>query len=198
MTRRHTTQSVFLAGLSAVAAASGYLAFTAWQELGSPIELPKPSLRSSGDEATADTPLALSLPVIEVFRVIAERPVFLPNRRPYEPPPAPVDAAAVTEEAAFEPPPAPAPPAISFALVGIVMRGEERIALVQRTNGSRPVQLREGDELDGWTAVRIDRESTMFRSGYAEEELRLDFRAPVPPGLAPAPPMPAESVPQPQ
>lgn len=194
--RRRGIGPLFLqATLTVVIVGAGYRAMTAWLEPGSPVDLP--SAASAPETASTATPaqLALSLPPVESFRVVIERPLFSPTRRPPLPAPPEPEVTAVVEAPAAEPvlqPEPPAPPPISFALVGIVMSGDQRVALVQPIDGGKAVQLREGEEFGGWTAALIERERAVFRSAYSEEELKLDFRSPMPPGLVPAQPEYAE------
>jgi hypothetical protein len=175
--------------LAIVAAGAGYRAVSAWLELDSAIEGPGTATAHEPNSGVTAEEIALSLPPIEEFRVIVERPLFSPMRRPPQPAP-PEPEVAVVEEAAVEPaaqPAPPPPPPISFSLVGIVIIGDQRVALVQPLDGGKAVQLREGDEFSGWTAALIDSERAVFRSAYAEEELTLDFRFAAQPGSAPVP-----------
>lgn len=152
--------------------------------------------------AQADPDPALSLPPAEAFATIVERPLFSATRRPWQPPPV-VEAAPEPE-----PPPEPAPPpepvaipapepppAIEFTLVGIVIAGAERQALVLRQGDGKVVQVPEGGEVAGWFAVLIDPDRAVFRQRGFEQELLLKYDTPVPPEMIPQPPAPAAAPP---
>jgi hypothetical protein len=189
MTRRHIGRVILPATLAIVTIGAGYRVASSWPEIGSAIEFPSMTGSPEAGSVIPAERVALSLPPIEEFRVIVERPLFSPSRRPPLPAPPPepelvaVEAAVVEPVAQPEPPP---PPAISFSLIGIVMFGDQRVALLQPLDGARAVQLREGEEFGGWTAALIEKERAVFRSAYSEEELKLDFRSPTPPGFVPA------------
>lgn len=158
------------------------------------------SLPSLGNGEAAPVPAAtdstLALPPPEKFAIIAARPIFSPTRRP--PPPAPAEPAPEPEAAplpepevaaAPEPEPTP-PPTIDFTLVGIVIDGGERYALVERHADAKVVRLAEGGDIDGWFAVLIDPTRAVFRQGGTEEELVLKYDAPVPQDRMPILPTP--------
>lgn len=189
MRRRSAAAFLLPVALALVAVGAAYRATTAWLQLGSPVDVSGDAEMSATEAQPPIGQVALSLPPIEEFQVVVERPLFSPDRRPPQPaPPEPESAAEVEAPAAeaIAPPEPPPPPPISFTLVGIVMFGDQRVALLQPLDGGKAVQLREGEEFAGWTAALIDRERAVFRNAYSEEELRLDFRAPLPAGMLPA------------
>lgn len=160
------------------------------------------SLPSSADGDTAAAPaaadLTLALPPPEEFTIIAARPLFSPTRRPAppappEPPPEAELAPPPEPEVATLPEPAPEPappPTIDFTLVGIVIDGNERYALVERHADAKVVRLAEGGDIDGWFAVLIDPTRAVFRQGGTEEELVLKYDAAVPQDRMPVLPAP--------
>jgi hypothetical protein len=107
-----------------------------------------------------------TMPPESSFAAVLERPVFSPTRRPLQA----SDAKA-----------APAP-SVDFTLIGIVITGAERHALVKSSNGDALERLSEGDELAGWSAVSIGSDRVLFRRGTVQKEVVLDYKAPAPPG----------------
>jgi general secretion pathway protein N len=157
------------------------------------------------DAPPAAADLALSLPPPERFAVIVERPLFSPTRRPAPPAAEQAQAEEPALESPAEPetaPEGPPPPTVDFTLVGIVIAGSERYALVERHVDGRVVEVAEGGDVGGWFAVLIDPDRAVFRQGAVEEELVLKYESPVPPERIPPPravppppePAPAEPV----
>jgi hypothetical protein len=107
-----------------------------------------------------------TMPPESSFAVVLERPVFSPTRRPQQ---------AGNARAA------PAP-SVDFTLIGVVITGGERYALVKPSNGDALERLSEGDELAGWSAVSIGSDRVLFRRGTVQKEIVLDYKAPAPPG----------------
>lgn len=97
-----------------------------------------------------------------VYPGIAQHPLFSPTRRPWLPPPTPA-----AREAA-----APSPPA-SFTVIGTVISGGVRRAIVRPPNGDKTIVLAEGQTLQGWTLRRIGRERLRFENDGATYELRF-------------------------
>lgn len=127
----------------------------------------------AGDSASPSFPAlppdpAFAMPPEESFAAVLERPVFSPSRRPV---PSSGAAAPLTTSAAF-------------LLVGVVISDSERFVLVKPLSSDKLERLREGDELAGWSAVSIAPDRVVFRRGAMEEEIILDYAAPVspPPG----------------
>lgn len=188
--------------LLATCAGLGWRLYGEWRapDGGGDIAASPPS-SASGDTAAApaSADLTLSLPPPEKFAIIAGRPLFSPTRRP--PPPAPPEPPPEAElapppepEVAALPEPAPEPappPTIDFTLVGIVIDGNERYALVERHADAKVVRLAEGGDINGWFAVLIDPTRAVFRQGATEEELVLKYDAPVPQDRMPVLPTPA-------
>ena len=108
---------------------------------------------------------AFAMPPEESFAAVLERPVFSPTRRPM-----PSDGSA-----------APLTTSAEFVLVGVVISDSERFVLVKPLSSDKLERVREGDELAGWSAVSIAPDRVVFRRGAMEEEIILDYTAPVPP-----------------
>lgn len=107
---------------------------------------------------------AFAMPPEESFAAVLDRPVFSPSRRPMS---SNGSAARLTTSA-------------EFVLVGVVISDSERFVLVKPLSSDKLERLREGDDLAGWSAVLISPESVVFRRGTIEEEIILDYTAPVP------------------
>jgi hypothetical protein len=135
----------------------------------------EPSLESR-QKATATHALApVMLPeqaALEDYRFALERPLFHPSRRPFPDRKTLValEAAAKTKQtvpAAAAPPPPPPPPSPpqGVQLRGTVLAGPLQSAVFERTSGQTYVRVREGEQLDGWTLVKIGREEVVLRRG---------------------------------
>lgn len=114
-----------------------------------PLELAErpPLPRVPGDDAIAD---------------IAARPLFSESRRPYEPPPEPV------EEIVPEPP----RPSVPLELAGTFLTSTDQAALLQ-VSGGTPEWLRQGQLIDGWRIERIEQHQVSLRKADQEQVLRL-------------------------
>jgi hypothetical protein len=204
MSRRRRSTALLPLLLLGASAALGWKIYDDWSAASAdaaaaPAEDAAPAAASDAPLAEAD--LALALPPPERFAVIVERPLFSPTRRPT--PPA-ADVAPAPEAMPELPPEAEAPaeaeppPVVDFTLVGVVIAGTERYALVERHEDGRVVQVPEGGDVSGWFAVLIDPDRAVFRNGAVEEELLLKYGAPVPQDripprrVAPPPEQPAE------
>lgn len=128
-------------------------------------------------------------------------PLFDTDRNPQtaeSPAPAPSDPQAT--------PASPPPP----VLVGLVTRGAGRGVVLTRTNKGETVMLAPGENADGWSLVRFNREEAVFELDGKRHTARLDFSnknasAPSAPGPADGPtvspsgslpPAPPASLPQ--
>lgn len=91
-------------------------------------------------------------------RLVAEilkRPLFTEDRKPPE-------ARVVKAE----------PPQLQGRLAGVMMRSDLRVALFTRPGG-RPVSVKEGEVIDGWTASRIETSQVMLTSSFGEKVVKL-------------------------
>lgn len=148
-----------LSVLSVVAAAVGLILTMPADRFG--VSEPLTGLtRSQVEQAVAGSPVLGD----SEFRAVAMRPLFYPTRKPWVPPPIPEP-----------PPPAPTPvatppPLTSYTLVGVVISGNVRSALV-KGEANKVVTLSEGQEIDGWTLQSITPERLLFRTGDTMFEL---------------------------
>jgi hypothetical protein len=117
------------------------------------------ALRPPFEPPAIDAPLAPAqaaevrpvAPRPAAYAAIAERPLFAPSRR------APAQAEA---DASPLPPPA-------VALIGVVGRGEERLAMMRAEDGAT-LRLSPGQSVGGWVVARIDPRRVTLRRGEAE------------------------------
>lgn len=103
-------------------------------------------------------------PPPNLVTVISERPLFVPSRRPYVAPP-PVEPAAGPAQAAAEP--------LTAELVGVMLTGARRAALVQRKGSSSPERLSVGQSIDGWLVEQVEPRRAVLRRGAEERVLEL-------------------------
>jgi len=105
-------------------------------------------------------------------RLVAEilkRPLFTPGREP----PHPKVVKAV-------------PPQLQGRLAGVMMQSDQRIALFTRPGG-RPVSVKEGDTIDGFTATKIETGRVVLTSSFGEQVVKPSNGSPeeVTPGARP-------------
>jgi general secretion pathway protein N len=194
MTARRWSKAMVPLGLAVICAALGAKVYDEWRALEEPVAIAAPAAAAGDTPAPLPLGPGLTTPGEDSFAVIIERPLFSPSRRPAEAAPA---AAPEAVEAV-----APVEVPLDFALVGTVVSGDERVALVTTLADGKIVQVRERGEVLGWTALLIEDGRAVFRRGKAEEELVLRYEDPVPsdkiPAPRPKPAKPAEPAGQPE
>jgi hypothetical protein len=97
---------------------------------------------------------------LQSFAVIDERPIFLAARKPPE-------VADAPEAKTMAPPP------ISFSLIGILVSGADRLAVLKPAAGGEALSLPAGAVLDAWTVAEIGADWIRLGSGAFEAELQL-------------------------
>jgi len=105
-------------------------------------------------------------------RMVAEilkRPLFTPGRQPPE-----------VKIAKAE------PPKLQGRLAGVVLRPDLREALFTRPGG-RPISVKEGEVVDGWTAAKIEAGQVVLTSSFGEQIVKLTNGTPdeITPGRRP-------------
>ena len=103
-------------------------------------------------------------PPIEDLQAVLERPVFAPNRR---------SPSEVVAEA-------PVPKTFDFALKGIVIDGDERIAVFLPNAKGKVVRLREGDQMQGWTLMQVEVDHVVLARGDRETVLEPSYERAAP------------------
>jgi hypothetical protein len=87
---------------------------------------------------------------------ILERPLFSPSRQAADE--APEEVAEAPKE----------PPKMPGRLEGVTIRPEAREALFER-DGQRPIAVKEGQEIDGWTVASIKPDQVLLKSTEGEQ-----------------------------
>jgi hypothetical protein len=100
--------------------------------------------------AAAAAAAPATLPPLEAFREIAERPLFAPSRRP----------------SATASPAAPQ----GLRLEGVLVVGAEKRAIIKQADG-HTAHVREGETVGEWTVREIERERVLLVSGDRRLEL---------------------------
>lgn len=126
--------------------------------------------------AVPKTPGRFTLPPLESFAEVTERPLFSSSRRP---------TAVDTPQSAERQP-------LSAILAGIVISGTSSSVIV--SHGDPPVltRLKTGDDLDGWSVTSIEPTGVVLRRNGEEQQLKLrdipgQTAAEVAPKVEPAP-----------
>jgi len=110
-----------------------------------PASAAKSEARVGGTMASADA----------LYPAIAAHPLFYPTRTPWIPPATPVELQAAS---------APSP-LTGYTLVGVIVSGSARSALIKASGTNKTVMLGEGKQLEGWTLREITRERLYFAAG---------------------------------
>lgn len=110
--------------------------------------------------ATAAAPYAM--PPLSAFSETIRRPLFSTTRRYQNPDPALLAGAPVQAGSG------------EIVLVGIIIAGEDRIALVRRRNDSTLLRVVTGQEITGWSVEEILPTSAILRRGNVRETLVLE------------------------
>jgi hypothetical protein len=139
------------------AAAAGLMLTTPAAQFGAAEGAPDPTTVPRSEEPAAEA----AAPRNVDYPAIAAHPLFYPSRTPWVPPPP------------SEPPPVVAAPStlITYNLVGVVVSGSMRSAMIRAAQANKTVTLSEGQELEGWTLKAITRERLYFSSGEATYEM---------------------------
>jgi len=116
------------------------------------------SARAKGSVNAEATPF--SLPPLQSFASITDRPLFSQSRRPS--PQGPDDSLG---------------PWSSFVLAGIIISPTSREALILHGKPPTVVSVQEGQDIDGWLITSILPDRVVFRGGTTEHELKLTDKA---------------------
>jgi hypothetical protein len=127
-----------------------------------------PSVSSASEAGVPVLTEMPSIPDIDSMVVaILERPLFSSSRLPYE------ERVEIAEVETGE----EEPQAFQARLMGVAIRPEGREALFER-EGSKPVAVKEGGEIDGWTVRAIRNDQVLLLSSRGEEILKLAYAPP--------------------
>jgi hypothetical protein len=100
---------------------------------------------------------------------ILKRPLFTPGRQPPQ-------VKIVKAE----------PPKLQGRLAGVVLRPDLREALFTRPGG-RPISVKEGEVIDGWTTAKIEASQVVLTSSFGQQIVKLTNGSPdeITPGRRP-------------
>lgn len=129
---------------------------------------PPRALPSGGAAVSLSTTAAAAAASRPSYPAIAERPLFHSNRQPWTPPRV---AAAPPPPIAQLPAPAALPPPRGYTLIGVVLSGDTRSALLRPPGGTRTISLAAGQALDGWVLREVGREGLQFEASGAVFQL---------------------------
>jgi general secretion pathway protein N len=148
-----------------------------------PAEFVLPVVHLKPSVAEARPPPAFIAPPPESFSAINDRPVFIPSRKPLT-----VPADKTTAATAGAPPALP-----SLALVGVILDGQNSLAMVRLAGASFAQAMAVGASIGGWQITSITPDKIVLHAGTFEQDVRLDAK---PAGQAPAGPPPPPGSPQ--
>ncbi len=127
---------------------------------------PRPSMTPSQTLLQKPPPLAdFVLAPLDDFVETANRPLFMPTRRPPDP-----DQVEPVQPAQKSLP-------IKVIITGVIISDEARFALVQRERSGEVLRLAPGDEIDGWKVDAVLSDRVVFRRGEEVVESELRDRA---------------------
>jgi hypothetical protein len=138
-----------------------------WRPESPEISVRQPSAAAVSESAAMEVK-DYSLPPLDQYRQIEERPLFIEGRRELE-----------EEAPQAPPPPPPAPPkpktpAPAVDLRGIMIIGNERIALLGRAvEKDGPTRLRKGDQIRDWTVSEISDDKLLLSNGSEQSSVEL-------------------------
>ncbi len=149
-----------------------------WANLQEPDDLPAvPARVLPPDRGNAVVASYVPPPLAE-FAEIGERPLFVATRRPL-----PIAAAA---PAAVQPVVAARP--LQVVVLGVIVSGERKLALLRVDNVPQSRVAAEGDEIEGWKVVSITTQNVVIRGNGAEREIAVQKGPPVAGTGRPVPP----------
>jgi len=145
-----------------------------------PAEFVLPVVHLRPQIAAAQSPPAFIAPPPDAFSAINDRPIFIPSRKPLA---VPADKTAAAAAAA--PPPLPA-----LALVGVILDGQNSLAMVKLAGAPFAQAMAVGASIGGWQIASVGPDKIVLRAGTFEQDVRMDAK---PAGQTPAGPPPPGS-----
>lgn len=146
-----------LGALAVLAAASVVLGIVIYDEIAGGSERENTAPAASSRAAAATATQIFSLPPLQSYHVVTERPLFTPGRHP-----APLDVGTQ-----------PAGEISSLVLNGIIVSGDDKIALITDSHGGSMARYREGQMVAGWTLQSIERDHVVLERGASRQEIKL-------------------------
>lgn len=128
------------------------------------IDLSENADASATADAIVGKPLApIALRPLNSYREIVERPLFYQARRPPESdkaPPAPVEPPPVEEE-------------VELTLIGIMVVGDDRSALIKNETTGKTVVVKQGDSFDSWSLGAVASDRVLLGKNGEFKEIKL-------------------------
>jgi hypothetical protein len=161
---RFTNAQVALLSLCAV------LSIALIYELFAPLrEYRPPAVDNTHATYTVPMPAMYTPPAFETFANIDERSPFNPLRTPIV-----TDTAAAGAEAGDSLP-------SDLALVGVIMDGPTKMALLKSSSSPLAVSVPEGGVFEGWQVASVEADKVVFAAHGDHQELKLSDNKPAPP-----------------
>lgn len=107
-------------------------------------------------------------PALEHLAAIVERPIFTATRRPAPKPP-PARAAASAD------PPDNGLILGRYRLAGVVLTPNLRLVFVTQLGTNKTIAVKQGEELDGWVVVEVERHTIVLRSRERQETITIRY-----------------------
>jgi general secretion pathway protein N len=168
-----TWASIRLGAFVTLAVASVALGVTIYDELAGESEAGPAGAASATSAQQATVPPTsgtFALPPLQSYTAVTERPLFTPSRHP-----------ATTQTSSR-----PASESSAIVLTGIVIAGDDKVALVADTNAGSLARYREGQTIGGWTLVTIQQDHIVIERGATRREIKLvDKSRTTPEGVPP-------------
>lgn len=152
----------------ALAALCGLLAVVLGYMVFAPLpEIPQPRIEAAQDAPEDETPLPrFQVPPKQAFAEVDDRLVFNPAR--------------VKVVSAFQPgSPTTASLPSDLSLVGVILAGETRLALIKSQAAPLAIGVSVGETIEGWQVTRVEPDRVALRAGGPEQELRLSSAHPL-------------------
>ncbi|MGB5832006.1 MAG: hypothetical protein WBG92_08445 [Thiohalocapsa sp.] len=130
-------------------------------------------------ETSAGSEILLPPQAIEDYASVAERPLFLPDRRPPPDDPEPEEDAMPEQLTELD----------GIDVTAVLISPSSVSAWVRRPNQRETTRLRLGDEFDGWTVEKIEPDRIVLeRQGETDQLVLRDYQNA--PAFTPSPPTP--------
>ncbi len=124
-----------------------------------------------------EAPAPFLAPAQSAFDAINDRPLFLPSRKALAAP------ATGTGPATAGPPPLP-----NAVLAGVILDGENSLAMVKQSGAPFAQAMRIGESLGGWTIAAIAANGMVLRAGTFTQDIHMDAKSGQPPAQPGTPP----------
>ena len=169
------------AQIAAIALCALMAILFAYELTAPPAQFTLPEIHLKPRAAAMQMPAPFLPPPEAMFDAINQRSLFLPSRKSLNPP------ASDGAPAQSGPPPLP-----NVALVGVILDGENSLAMVKPAGAPFEQAMGIGASLGGWQIAAISADRITLKSGAFTQEIHIDAKA----GTAPADP-PAPGTPPP-